>query len=446
MAQSEIAIVGAGITGLTAARMLKKRGYGPDLFEQHGYSGGSIKSVRHDQWLLEFGPNTLLLKDQKVLDFLEDIGIAEKRIQANPESSNRFIVKNGKLVPLPSSLVSAITTPLFSTKAKLRVLKEPFISKAGEGADENVAEFVRRRLGNEILEYALDPFIAGIYANKPEKLSLRHTFPAMYDLEEEYGSLMWGAFAGKGDRKEKGRIDRELISFKEGLHQLVDCITEQLDNLYLNHQIKKIWKTDDQWFLLSESGEHGPYKRVIVNIPLYKWNEDILPIEKNELDEIQKVEYPPLSVFHLGFKMDDVDHPLNGFGFLVPKKEDLNLLGSLFSSTLFPNRAPENHHLITVFVGGGRQPQLAKLKSGKLFDIVMQDLRNLIGVKAQPVFKEHVFWRNSIPAYHLGYNRVLNVFESIEERNPGLHLAGNFRGGVSVPDCIKKGIQLAEEY
>ncbi len=442
MRDKNIAIIGAGITGLTTALELKKWGAEVDLFEQHGYAGGSIKSIREKGWLLEYGPNTLLVKDRKVADFLAHLELWEDRMIANEESSNRFIVKNGQLIKLPTSILEALTTPLFSASGKLSVLKEPFIPKANNH-DETVAQFVERRIGKEMLDYALNPFIAGIYANRPEKLSLRHTFPRMHELEQNYGSLIWGSFAGKNDNND--RIQRELISFENGLHQIVDSMTNQLDEIYFNHEISKIHKSEDGWFLKSKFGEKGPYQKVIVNIPLYKWSEKLLPIQPGELEIIQNVEYPPLSVFHLGFKKDDVQHPLDGFGFLVPEKEQRNILGALFSSTLFPGRAPADSHLLTVFVGGGRQPELAQKDSTDLVKIVLDDLKDLIGISAEPTFKEHVFWPSSIPAYHVGYDKVLGVFDSIETRYPGLHLAGNFRNGVSVPDCIKNGIRLAEE-
>lgn len=442
MADRKIAIVGAGITGLTSALELKKAGTEVDVFEQHGYAGGSIKSIREKGWLLEYGPNTMLVKDRKVADFLAHLELWENRLIANEESSNRFIVKNGQLIKLPTSFVEAITTPLLSASGKLSVLKEPFVSKTNN-QDETVAQFVERRIGKEVMDYTLNPFIAGIYANRPEKLSLRHTFPRMYELEQNYGSLIWGSFAGKNHNND--RISRELISFENGLHQIVDAIMNELEDIYFNHEISRVYKSDDGWFLKSKFGDKGPYQKVILNVPLYMWNEKLLPVQPGELEEIKKVDYPPLSVFHLGFNKDDVQHPLDGFGFLVPEKEKRNILGALFSSTLFPGRAPADSHLLTVFVGGGRQPELAQKESQDLMEIVLEDLRDLIGINADPGFKEHVFWPSSIPAYHVGYDNVLAIFDSIETKHPGLHLAGNFRDGVSVPDCIKNGIRLAEE-
>lgn len=441
MTEKKIAIIGAGITGLTTALTLKKMGREVDLFEQHGYAGGSIRSIQENGWLLEYGPNTLLVKDQIVADFLKSLGLWEERVIANPESSKRFIVKNGRLVKLPSSVWEGITTPLFSPVGKLSLLKEPFIQKT-DNPDETVAQFAERRIGKEMLDYALNPFIAGIYANKPEKLSMRHTFPKMHELEQEHGSLIWGAFVAKNSVK--GQIRKELISFENGLHEIVDSITDQINDIHYNHEITKIQISGSEWFLRSKFGNRGPYQKVIVNVPLYKWNKGLLPIHTSELEEIKKVEYPPLSVFHLGFKKEAVQHPLDGFGFLVPEREKRNILGALFSSTLFPGRAPADSHLLTVFAGGGRQPELAQHESHELLKIVLDDLKDLIGLNSEPVFKEHIFWPSSIPAYHAEYDRVLDVLQSIETRNPGMHLAGNFRNGVSVPDCIKNGLSLAK--
>ena len=444
MSDNKVAIVGAGITGLAAAWSLQNKGRTVDLFEQHGYAGGSIRSLHHNGWLQEYGPNTLLLKDRQVAEFLQKLGIWDKRVQANEESSNRYIVKKGHLFSVPTSAIDAVSTSLFSTGAKFRVLKEPFVSK-GMGSEESVADFVKRRLGEEILDYALNPFIAGIYANKPENLSMRHTFPAMYEMEQNYGSLIWGAVAGRNERKRKGRIPRELISFEGGLHDLVKKIANQLDTIHFNHEVSRVFNSKGKWHLKSTFGDHGPYQEVIINVPLYKWNRDFLPVEQHEFDQIKNVDYPPLSVFHLGFRREDVEHSLDGFGFLVPEVEHRSLLGALFSSTLFPARAPEGHHLLTVFVGGGRQPDLAQKESHTLLRIILDELKDLIGLSGNPVFKDHIFWPNSIPAYHIGYDSVLEAFRSIENRNSGLYFAGNFRYGVSVPDCIKNGLHLSEE-
>lgn len=441
MNDNKIAVIGSGITGLTSAYILQKNGYNVSVFERRDAVGGAIRTEKQGEWLTEYGPNTILLKDAVVSKFLEEVGIYSEKVVANQLASKRYIVKSGVLEPLPSSMLAALKTPLFSFKGKLRVLIEPFVS-INDNRDQTIAEFVERRLGKEILDYAINPFVAGIFANKPENLSLRHTLPLMDNLEDQYGSLIMGSFKGRKERTKNGRISRELISFKEGLHELPMRIASLVDAIFFNHEVTKVSKSDNRWNVSTQQGEFDGFSDVIINAPISKWSADMFPFDIDKFDEVI---YPPLSVMHLGYKKSDIDHPLDGFGFLVPEKEKRDILGALFSSTLFPGRAPDNCHLLTVFVGGGRQPELATMDSDKLLNVVEKDLKDLIGLKGEPIFKDHVFWPNSIPAYHVGYDEILNSLAIIEEENQGLYFAGNYKGGVSVPDCIKNGISLAEK-
>lgn len=444
MPDNKLAVIGAGITGLVTALAAQKKGIKTDVFERKAEPGGSVKTVSNGDWKLEYGPNTLLLKDREVADFLVELGLHPDTLTANPAAANRFIVRDGVLEPLPDSVYAAIGTDLFGLKAKFRVLKEPFV---GRGTDENetIAGFTERRLGREILDYAINPFVAGIFANNPEDLSVRHAFPALYNLEKEHGSLVWGSIAGRQKRREAGRIARELISFSEGMQQLPQKIATRLETLHYNQQIVKLAREEGDWFLVSRKRTFGPYKKVVVNSPLYMLGDLAMPMKAEGIRRLREVKYPPLSVIHAGFRKEDVQHTLNGFGFLVPEAENRNILGALFSSTLFKGRAPEGHHLLTVFVGGGRQPGHASLPTGELIDLVTAELAELIGVTAHPVFTDHVYWPHSIPAYGPGYDEVLEIIQTAESQNPGLHFAGNFRGGISLPDCIKNGLALGSE-
>jgi protoporphyrinogen/coproporphyrinogen III oxidase len=439
-----IAIVGAGITGLTAAHTLQKKGLSCELFEKKNEPGGSIKSVKQDEWLTEYGPNTILLKDKVIQDYLLELGLHVNKRIANPAAAKRYIVRDGVLQPLPDSISSAIGTELFSWQAKMRVFKEPFIGRS-RNPDQTIAEFTERRLGSEILDYAINPFVAGIFANRPENLSLRHALPAMHRLENRYGSLIIGSLLGIRARKKEGRISRELISFENGLQQLPDKIASRLKKIHYNTEIVKIARENDEWFLASKKNIYGPFSAVVMNAPLYMMNSGLLPVYDNELEKFEGVDFPPLSVMHLGFMKEQVLHPLDGFGFLVPETEKRRILGALFSSTLFPGRAPAGHHLLTVFIGGGRQPQLAGQKSEDILNMVLAEFKELLGITGDPVFTDHVFWPRSIPAYHVGYDVILETIRNIEAREAGLFLAGNFHGGISVPDCIKNGIELADK-
>jgi oxygen-dependent protoporphyrinogen oxidase len=442
MSSKKTAVIGAGITGLTAAWQMQELGSEVEIFEKNSEPGGAVRSVKQDGWLTEYGPNTLLLKDRVVRDFIRDIGLEHGQVTANESASKRFIVRDGELKALPSSMKEAITTSVFGTSGKLRVALEPFIPRY-QGEEESVASFVERRLGREILDYGLNPFVAGIYANRPEYLSLKHAFPAMYNLEKDYRSLIWGAIAGSGKRKEDGRIPRKLISFSNGLQQLPEKIAENL-TIHYSSKVESVQKKTEGWFLRSEKGEVGPYGSIIVNVPVYQWSSELLPVKEYSEDLINEINYPPLSVLHLGFRKEDIRHPLDGFGFLVPEKEQRNILGALFSSTLFDGRAPRGYHLLTVFIGGGREPQKAKLPTEHLVTMAEEELRELTGLTGVHCFKEHVYWPKAIPGYHIGYGDMLGKFDAMERENPGLYLAGNFRHGISVPDCIKNGLALGK--
>lgn len=440
--QRKIAIVGGGITGLSAAWNAEKYGSHVDLFDRKKSAGGVISTQNKGEWRYELGPNTLFLKDPEIEEAIEKLGLTSRIETANSEASKRFIVKNGDLVQLPQSLAGFLKTPLFSGKSKMRLLKEPWISKTGH--DATVAQFFEARFGKEILDYAVNPFIAGIHAGRPDQLSIKHAFPSLFDMEQEYGSVVKGGIRKMLNRNGSKKTKRRLISFQAGLHELPKKLSSNISNTFFDHDVNRTENRSDGWYLHTSKGEYGPYSDVVFTIPLHKWDDKKLPLSSEQLYRIKQVLYPPLSMMILGYKKDDIAHPLDGFGFLVPEVENRSILGALFTSTLFQNRAPEGHHLLTVFVGGGRQPNIAKMESGELLELVRDDLKDLIGVKSDPVFKDHVLWPKSIPQYNTGYGEILKIFDDIESQNSGLHVAGNFRGGISVPDCIKNGLALGK--
>ncbi|REL37609.1 protoporphyrinogen oxidase [Rhodohalobacter sp. SW132] len=442
MANNKIAVLGAGITGLVAAYKLNIIGKTVELFDRKPVAGGAIRTQKEEGWQFEYGPNTLLLKDAEVEEFLMELGLTDEISVANPEASRRFIVRNGKMHPLPTSLKSFIKTPIFSGKAKFRLLGEPFPSRGPD--DESLADFVERRFGTEILNYAVNPFVAGIHAGDPSVLSLKHSFPLLHELEQSSGSVLMGAVRRMMNRNKTASVKRRLISFKNGMQQLPDTLFSRLDTTFMNCEIKSIRKTDQGWNLHTQNGDFGPYSDIISTIPLHKWSDELFPFTKLEIETARNVYHPPISVLLLGYKKEQIRHPLNGFGFLVPEIENRSVLGALFTSTLFENRAPEGCHLLTVFIGGVRQPKLANLSSEKLVKLAETDLKDLIGLSGEAVFKDHIYWPKAIPQYQVGYGEVLQMFDELEEKHEGLHLAGNYRGGISVPDCIKNGLQLAE--
>lgn len=440
--KSTVAILGAGITGLTVAYALRKKGINVTVYEKRDSVGGMIHTSRQDGWLLELGPNTLMVRSEKIWNLLHKLDLDNQLLEANRKSKKRFIVKDGNPTPLPMSLWDFIGTGLLSGSAKLRLLKEPFIDK-GENDDESIARFVERRLGKEVLDYAVNPFVSGIFAGDPKKLSAKHTFSMLHELEQKHGSI----FKGMLKREKKASSRKALISFKNGLQELPKALHEAIgDSVRLNHCISGISKENKSWSIYFEDNPRTEHDIIISTLPTHALSVCLQHTQvKGLISKLSDLPYAPVSVLHLGFKRNKINHPLDGFGMLIPEVENFKILGTLFSSSLFPGRAPEGSTLLTVFIGGVRNPWLAQLSKDQLVPKVQQELNLLLGISGSPEFISHTFWEKAIPQYEVGYDQYLAIMDQIETELPGLHIAGNIRGGVSVPDCIEGGLKMAEK-
>ncbi len=443
-----VAIIGAGITGLTTAWSAKQAGAEVRVLESAAEVGGAMRTVREAGFQIELGPNTLQVTSAGVLSFLEKLGL--KPLESSAEARNRYIVRGGRPVAAPLSPLGFIASPLFSARAKLRLFAEPFIRapKATED-DESLASFVRRRLGEEFLTRAINAFVAGVYAGSPEQLSVRHGFPRLYALERDHGSLIRGAIAKKREWKGTDRIKARLVSFANGLHELPLALAASLGSaVETSAVVRSVGRTEQGWSLSwsARGGERTEvFDAVVLAVPAYALSG--LPLPRPLLAQLQPlgaIPHPPISVLALGFDRAQVAHPLDGFGALVPEIERLSILGTLFSSSLYGHRAPDGKVCLTTFIGGTRQPELAGLETGRLVEVALGDLRRLLGVQGAPCFIRHILWPRSIPQYTCGYGRYLTCLEDAERQWPGLHVAGNFRGGISAVQCLQNGLALGE--
>ncbi len=449
---SSVAIIGAGITGLTAAFHLQRQGIQTTVYESSGRVGGVIRSVRQGDYLVECGPNTLLETSSKISQLVTDAGLTSRRREANPRASARYLVQNGRPVALPSSPLGFLKTKLFSGKAKLGLLREPFVPPRREQADESVADFMERRLGREFLERAVDPLVAGIYAGDARRLSVRHAFPKLAELESRYGSLIKGQIFGARARKNRDAIPRSRaakFSFDEGLQVLPDTLRERLgEAVRLHATVTKLEQKAAGWsleFTQNTRQSRAEHSVVIFAGTAHKLAElDIVSKAWIGLGELKEIRCPPVASVALGFRREDVAHSCEGFGLLVPAVEGLNILGTMFSSSLFPERAPKGHVLLTTFAGGERNPELAQLPAGKIIAAVVQDLRLLLGVTGKPVFEHCFVYPKAIPQYNVGYGRFLDLMVRAEKNGPGLFLAGHYRDGVALTDSILSGCRAAE--
>jgi len=448
---SSVAIVGGGITGLTAAFRLRQKGIAVTLYEASGRPGGVIQTIRHNGYLAEFGPNTLLETSPKITALIRDLGLDKQRLYSDGRAEKRFIVRRKRPVQLPGSPVGFFTTPLFSLRAKLALLREPFIPPAPPDREENLAEFVLRRMGREFLDYAINPFVAGVYAGDPARLSVKHAFPKLHALEQKYGSLIKGQFLGARERKRRPEVSKQnapKLSFPEGLETLTETLRARLGAaMRLNSAVTRLQRTAAGWLVVARTdGQElaSEHRAVLLAAPAHKLAE--LAIHDNcpiSLALLGQVRYPPVASVVLGFRREEVAHPCNGFGLLIPQVEGFKILGTIFSSALFPHRAPAGHVTLTSYVGGTRAPELALLRGDQLVDLTVSDLQVLLGVRGKPTFTHHVVFPKAIPQYEVGYGRFKGFMTEVESKAAGLFFAGHYRDGVSLGDSICSGHDVA---
>ncbi len=453
-----VAIIGAGITGLTAAFYLKREGVPVAVFEASGRVGGVIQSVRKDGFLAEFGPNTILETSPKIKQLVIDAGLQSRKLDTDPKAEARYVVRYRRPIKMPGKPLGFITTPLFTAKAKLAVLREPFIKPRRDGVEESIGQFVVRRFNQEFLDNAIDALVAGIYAGDPNKLSLPHAFPKLKALEDNYGSMIKGQIFGARDRKKSGEVAKDRaakFSFDEGLQVLPDTLAAQLgDSLKLNTPVTKLTQTASGWRVTTASGE-AEFGAVIYCGTAYQLSELVVepltpalsPLggaREKKFSAFGEISYPPVGAVVLGFRREDVAHPACGFGMLIPKIEGFKILGTIFSSALFPNRAPAGHITLTSYIGGARYPELGLLPPDQLVEATMADLRVLLGVKGQPVFIHTKTWPQAIPQYNVGYGKYRDLLNDLEANSPKLFFAGHYRDGVSLGDSIVSGVNIAE--
>lgn len=449
---NSVAIIGAGITGLTAAFYLHRKGIPVTVYESTGRVGGAIRSLRSEGYLAEFGPNTILETSPKIGDLIRDAGLQSRRMDPDPRATARYVVRYKRPINMPSSPLGFFTTGLFTPKAKLAVLREPFVPRRTDGKEESVAEFVLRRLGQEFLDHAIDALVAGVYAGDPYKLSVPQAFPKLAKLEQRYGSLIKGQILGARDRKKSGEVAKDRaakISFDEGLQVLPDTLRERLgERVRVNCAVTRISQTPEGWLVdLKEQGREmrQTHSAVLFAGTAFKLAE--LQVENSagvSFSPFSDIRYPPVSSVVLGFKREDVEHPAEGFGMLIPKVEGFKILGTIFSSSLFPNRAPNGHVTFTSYIGGERYPDLAALPSEELCRLVCEDLRVLLGVRGKPTFQHTVYWPRAIPQYTIGYGRFRDLMTEIEQKLGSFFLAGHYRDGISLSDSIVSGCNAAD--
>jgi protoporphyrinogen/coproporphyrinogen III oxidase len=432
-----VAVIGGGITGLTAAFYLHRVGVPVTLYEKTWRTGGAIRSTVEGGFLTEDGPSQIT-ETAEVSALVNDLGIAGRRLYPNGEAKTRFVVKNGVPVEVPSSPGSFLSTKLFSASAKMRLLAEPFIARGRGDREESIGEFVKRRLGPEILDYAVDPLISGIFAGDPARISLRSAFPKLYQMEQASGSLT-GAALNRMFHKKNGSGSRKLFSFDRGCQVLPDAIAESLGtSVRLNSAVQGITKCAEGWQVTTGTTE--VHAAVVLTAPAYELG---AMNASPSIARLREIVYPPIARVTLGFREEQFPHPVRGFGFLVPGRENFQVLGTVFASSVYSGRAPIGCVNLSSYLGGLRHPDIASKNANELMEATLSDYRTLLGVRGEPIYRSQKFIPYAIPQYTLGYQSFQQWMTDLERADPGLFFAGNYRDGISVADSVGSGVKAA---
>jgi len=452
MKNKKILILGAGISGLATAFWLKKEGFDITILESNEKPGGAMITALKNDYLIDYGPNSGLETTPLIRQIVDEVGLSDQMIYANEEGNKRYILKNNTLYALPTGLVPFLKTKLFSFKGKMRLFAEPFIGKSKDGYYQSIAEFVKRRLGKEFLTYAIDPFVSGVFAGDPEKLSVKSAFPKLYRLEEVYGGLIKGMILGARERKksaEQSKQSAKMFSFKFGMQTFPTAIAEHIkaDIKYKSH-VSQIKKQGHGYLVkyLDETGEHEIIAdNILTTIPAHVLGSVINNMDGALSKMLQDIIYPPVIVLYLGYNLENIGKKLDGFGYLIPSVEKKKYLGAIWSSTIFINRSTPKKASFTIFIGGARNLNLLSKDTQVIINEVIDEFGKHMNIKAKPDFIDYKVWEQAIPQYNLGHIEKDNAIEDFEKNNKGFFISGNFRGGISVGDCVKNSKIVADK-
>ena len=447
----DVVVVGAGISGLVAAYRLKRAGLTVALIEAGHRPGGVIASVARDGFLYETGPNSALDTTPLIGALVNDLSLSASLRWASEASNTRYVVRGGVPMALPMSPGAFLMTRLFSPAAKLALMREPFVARGDPAVEESIAAFVRRRLGSEFLDYAIDPFVAGVYAGDPEQISVAAAFPKLQALEQRWGSLIRGQIFGAGERKRQKATAKNTarsFSFDGGMQVLTDALAAAVGPVVLQARVHRFERDADGGFTLRAHRHGEPLawraRAVVLATPADGAAALLRAHAPDAAAALEAIPYAPVATVASGYAQRDIAHPLDGFGCLVPRKEQRRVLGVLFSSSMFDGRAQPGQVLLTSFVGGFRQPALAGLPENELAMLVQGEHQALLGARQPPRFQQVTRWPRAIPQYTLGHGARLARADAARRVLPGLFFCANWTGGVAVGDCIKSGHGCAD--
>ncbi len=445
-----LVIVGGGISGLSLAYFLTEKAPSLDVlvFESEKKPGGKIWTDRSEGFLCEGGVNGFLDNRPGTLELAAKLGLTP--VRSNDNARKRYIYSGGKLHMLPESPVSFFSSNLLSLYGRLRIIGEIAVPKGG-GDDETLADFARRRLGREAFEKLIDPMASGIYAGDPEKMSLKSCFPKIYDLESKYGSLIRALIKLKREAKKTGKKvgpgpGGVLTSFYDGMEVYIEALKTFLgERLKIESRVTSIDRKGDIYIVFLSDNSRIEAESVVLATPAHATSEIVKDFNRELSSITGEIPYPPLSVVCLGYVKSKIKQSLDGFGFLVPKREERSILGTLWDSSIFPNRAPDGYVLLRSMLGGARAADVALQDKDRLASTVMQELEKIMDIKVQPDFVRVFTHEKGIPQYVLGHGKSLEMIDEIVNSHKGFYITGNSYRGIGVNDCIENSHKLSEK-
>src|SRR6266849_5857888 len=442
-------VVGGGVSGLVCAHALRNAGVEALVVEASGRAGGVIRSERRDGFLLELGPQSFS-GTAGLRRLCAELGIEDQLVEA-PALAPRYVLVNGELVAVPMSAPALLTSSLLGWGTKWNIARDAFgRSQAPEG-DESIAGFVRRKFGAEVLDRLAGPFVSGVYAGDPERLSLRSAFPQVHEAEKAAGSVIRGMIGAATNRKGLGERPT-LLSFREGNETLVRALAAKIGSgLRLNAEVVRIAVARD-----SAGGkfevrvrEAGGEQTLLAERVVIATATDVAGRVLREVNAglgrlLGEIEYAPVAVVSLGYRRADVGHSLGGFGFLVPRSTGLRVLGTVWNSSLFSGRAPEGFVLLTSFVGGATDPQAVTLPAEALASLVHGEIAPLLRMGAAPEFVNAQIYPRALPQYNIGHHERLAALDKLQAQTPGLFFVGNYLQGPAIGACVEQATAVAE--
>ena len=446
MDKLDVLIIGGGISGLASAWWLARSGLSVEVWEAGKQPGGKIMSTRQDGYLTERAASMVLNFRPEVAELVREAGLESAKTTRLPAAeARRYLLHQGRLNALPMRLGAMVASPLWSLRGKLRLLAEPFVFSSGR-ADEPVSEFITRRLGSEVLEKAMEPFVAGMLAADVDQASAAAVLPRLVALEQRYGSIGAGVLVNRVLRRRMASTT-EAFSFRGGMGMLAEALAKTPGvNLRTGHAAEELVRQRDGWEVTAAApqGQRTVFaSQVIVATPAPAAASLVNSLDSELSKLLRGIGYSGVTVVHAGMARDAVGHPLDGTGFLAPKGESATLTGNLWMSTLFPDRAPPGKVLLSSYLGGARAPQVTDWDDERLVDETLGTLQSLIDLKAAPEMVRIDRHQQALPAYHGAYQARMHAITARLQHIPGLHLEANYRGGVSVRDRIACGHVVA---